>query len=96
MDVDHQRLFDVIDKLREQVSDLCERITQAGGKIIYTPRAIVNHIAHKERLTKKYFTKRLFVDGVMTARKDVGKTPKLRMIRLIFYHRTSTSKRNIL
>lgn len=44
--------------------DFCTRITQAGGKIFYTPKAIIYHWTPKERLTRKYFIKRIFMEGV--------------------------------
>lgn len=44
--------------------DLCNRIIQEKGKILYTPKAIIYHWVPRERLTKKYFIKRVFMEGI--------------------------------
>jgi len=54
MDVDHQRLFDVIDKLRDQVSELCERITRLEEN-------------HKKAVTRRTWTLSLILGVVVVA-----------------------------
>lgn len=67
--------------------DLCQRISQAGGKIIYNPKAIIYHLAPKERLAKNFFCERLFNEGISQAimdKKGVGFGKRLRRL---FFHR---------
>lgn len=67
--------------------DLCERITKAKGTILYTPYAIVNHLVSKERLTKLYFTKRVFAEGTLSTQLDQKRVHLTRRLRLLVYHR---------
>ncbi|OHB68797.1 MAG: hypothetical protein A2Y77_17230 [Planctomycetes bacterium RBG_13_62_9] len=39
--------------------DLQDRIVEAGGLVVYEPRAVVGHVVRPERLTKKWFLKRV-------------------------------------
>jgi len=48
--------------------DLCQRIIKYNKKIIYNPKAVVCHLVPKSRLTKKYYTQRLFAEGMSLAR----------------------------
>ncbi len=65
--------------------DLCERITKASGKIIYNPKVVVYHLVSRERLNKKYFCKRLLMEGFSWARIDKEKTHlRKRLYKAIF------------
>src|SRR6185437_4549802 len=41
--------------LRGEDTEFCQRLMNQGGKMIYTPRAIVYHPVEKERTEKRYF-----------------------------------------
>jgi len=49
-------------------SDLQEKIVRAGGVAVYEPRAIVGHIVAPERLTKRWFVRRVFYNAVSAQR----------------------------
>lgn len=44
--------------------EFCHRIEDSGGKLMYTPRALVHHIIPPERLTKKWFRQRLYWQAI--------------------------------
>ncbi len=44
-------------------SDLLRRIRAAGGLAVYEPRAVVGHVVSRERVTVRWFVKRLFAAG---------------------------------
>jgi len=48
--------------------DLQDRVAQAGGVIVYEPRAIVGHIVRPERLRKGWFVRRVY-RGAMSAQR---------------------------
>jgi glycosyltransferase involved in cell wall biosynthesis len=61
-------------------SDLLKRIRAGGGIAVYEPRAIVGHMVSPERMTVRWFLKRLFAagrDGVAIARKDGTALPSV-------------------
>jgi len=61
-------------------SDLLKRIRARGGIAVYEPRAVVGHMVSAERVTIRWFLKRLFAaggDGVAIARKDGGAVPSV-------------------
>ena len=68
--------------------DLCQRITKANGKIIYTPHAIVRHLVSKQRLTKRFFTLRIFFEGVSLARMDKENINFNKRFRRLIFHRS--------
>lgn len=43
--------------------DLCLRIEKGGGKIYYSPSAVVYHCTHEYRLSRKYIYEKVFRDG---------------------------------
>ena len=53
--------------LSGEETDLCHRIEKAGGKIVYVPGAIVDHVIPQERLTKSWFRARAFCQGLSKA-----------------------------
>jgi glycosyltransferase involved in cell wall biosynthesis len=62
-------------------SDLLDRIREAGGLAVYEPRAIVGHVVSGERVTVRWFVKRLFAagrDGVTVAVKNGDTVPSVR------------------
>lgn len=65
--------------------DFCERITKSGGKIIYCPKAVVSHLVPKERLTRTFFRKRMFIEGVSLARKDKEGVISVTRIKSLFF-----------
>ena len=67
--------------------DLCQRITKADGKIIYNPKALVYHLASKERLTKKFFRKRIFIEGVSLAKMDKKRVDFRKRLGWTVFHR---------
>jgi len=61
-------------------SDLLHRIREAGGLAVYEPRAIVGHVVSAERVTVRWFVKRLFAagrDDVAMAAKDGATVPSI-------------------
>ena len=54
--------------LSGEEKDLQERIIKNGGVVVYEPKAIVGHIVPPERLTKKWFLKRVY-HGAITIRR---------------------------
>ncbi len=61
-------------------SDLLKRIRAKGAVAVYEPGAVVGHIVSAERVTIRWFLKRLFAagrDGVALARKDGGAVPSV-------------------
>jgi glycosyltransferase involved in cell wall biosynthesis len=44
-------------------SDLLRRIRETGGLAVYEPRAVVGHVVSPERMTVRWFAKRLFAAG---------------------------------
>jgi len=61
-------------------SDLLQRIRACGGIAVYEPRAIVGHMVSPERMTIRWFLKRLYAagnDGVALARKDGAAVPSV-------------------
>lgn len=64
--------------------DFCERLAKTGKKIIYNPLSIIEHLVSKERLSKRFFIRRLFIEGVSLARMDRVKYDfKVRLKRLV-------------
>ena len=55
---------------------LQDKIQEAGGIIVYEPKAVVGHIVSPERLTKKWFFKRAYAGGISKQRilVEQGKT----------------------
>lgn len=45
-----------------------KKIRRSGGVCLYEPQALVHHYVSKERLTKDWFRKRLFYEGISLAR----------------------------
>ena len=61
-------------------SDLLKRIRARGGLAVYEPGAVVGHVVSAERVTIRWFLKRLFAagrDGVAIARKEGGAVPSV-------------------
>jgi glycosyltransferase involved in cell wall biosynthesis len=61
-------------------SDLLKRIRETGGLAVYEPRAIVGHVVSSERVTVRWFVKRLFAagrDGVAMAAKNDDTVPSI-------------------
>lgn len=61
-------------------SDLLHRIRETGGLAVYEPRAIVGHVVSAERVTVRWFVKRLFAagrDGVAMAAKNGDTVPSI-------------------
>ncbi len=61
-------------------SDLLDRIRKTGGLAVYEPRAIVGHVVPSERVTVRWFVKRLFAagsDGVIMAAKNGDALPSI-------------------
>lgn len=48
--------------------DLQDRIVQAGGVVVYEPQAIVGHIVRPERLTRRWFARRVY-GGAMSGQR---------------------------
>ncbi len=59
--------------------EFCERIRQAGGVIVYEPKAVVGHLVPLKRLSKRWFLRRCYCGGVSSKRHMIikGKPPKL-------------------
>lgn len=54
--------------LSGEETELCYRIEKAGGKIVYVPDAVVDHVIAQERLAKSWFRTRAFCQGLSKAR----------------------------
>ena len=54
-------------------SDLCQRVSAAGGKILYVGDAVVEHVIQPERLRTSWILKRLYYAGY--GRGDAGGQP---------------------
>lgn len=65
---------------------LQDSIRQAGGIVVYEPKAVVGHIVSAQRLTKRWFFKRIFAGAVSSQRilTDQGKSAK--SIGALFIH----------
>jgi len=55
---------------------LSYKIRDAGLKIIYEPKLTMQHIVTEERLTKKYFYERNYIEGIKKSYFDIRKTKK--------------------
>lgn len=44
-------------------SDLCQRVTLAGGRIVYVGEAVVDHVIQPERMRARWILKRLYYAG---------------------------------
>ena len=53
--------------LSGEETELCYRVEKAGGKIVYVPDAVVDHVIAQERLTKSWFRTRAFCQGLSKA-----------------------------
>ena len=53
--------------LSAEETEFCIRLAKPGGKIVYTPAAVVKHIIAKNRVTKQWFRKRSDIQGVSKA-----------------------------
>lgn len=53
--------------LSGEETELCIRLAKAGGKIVYTPGAVVKHIIARTRVSKQWFRKRSDIQGVSKA-----------------------------
>jgi hypothetical protein len=51
--------------------ELCRRLIAAGGRIVYVPGAIVDHLTPVSRLTADWIARRFFYQGVTEAFADV-------------------------
>jgi GT2 family glycosyltransferase len=51
--------------------ELCYRIEEAGGKILYVPEAVVYHLISTDRLSKEWFLKRFYWQGRSETRFDL-------------------------
>jgi GT2 family glycosyltransferase len=51
--------------------ELCYRIEEAGGKILYVPDAVVHHLIPIKRLSKDWFLERFYWQGRSEARFDL-------------------------
>lgn len=49
---------------------------EEGGKIVYNPKVIMNHIVSKERLSPEYFYYRNYIEGIRNSYDDIRKTGK--------------------
>jgi glycosyltransferase involved in cell wall biosynthesis len=61
-------------------SDLLHRIRETGGLAVYEPRAVVGHVVSPERVTIRWFLKRLFAagrDAVAMAAKNGDTVPSI-------------------
>ena len=45
-------------------TDLCRRVTEAGGRIVYVGAAVVDHVIQPERMRVSWVMKRLFYAGL--------------------------------
>lgn len=54
-------------------SDLCRRVTDAGGRILYIGAAVVDHVIQPERHSARWIMKRLFYAGL--GRSQAGGAP---------------------
>ncbi len=62
-------------------SDLLHRIRQTGGLAVYEPKAVVGHVVSPERVTVRWFVKRMFAagrDDVAIAAKNGDAVPSIR------------------
>jgi glycosyltransferase involved in cell wall biosynthesis len=60
--------------------DLLQRIRARGGVAVYEPKAVVGHMVAADRLTKRWFAKRLFAagrDSVVLAVKEGASLPSV-------------------
>ena len=55
---------------------LAYKIYEQGGKIIYNPKVIINHIVSRKRLAPEYFYYRNYIEGISNSYDDVRKTGK--------------------
>jgi len=51
--------------------ELCRRIVAAGGRLLYVPDAVVDHLVPATRLTEAYLAQRFFYQGVTEAFTDI-------------------------
>lgn len=54
-------------------SDLCRRVTEAGGKVVYVGGAVIHHVIPAERCRTRWILKRLYYAGL--GRAQVGGAP---------------------
>jgi glycosyltransferase involved in cell wall biosynthesis len=53
-------------------SDLLDRIRQAGGVVVYEPRAVVGHRIPAERLTRKWLLKRAYYGAISLEQSSIA------------------------
>jgi glycosyltransferase involved in cell wall biosynthesis len=68
--------------------EICQRIIQAGAGIFYQPQAIVHHLVSPSHLTKKYFTHRIFNEGISLAKMDKHNLSFFIRFRRLLAHRS--------
>jgi len=58
-------------------SDLLARLAAAGGRFYYCPRASVEHFVPRSRMKRSWLLRRIYAQGIATARMDLKATPPL-------------------
>lgn len=67
---------------------ICDKIKKNGGRVYYTPFAVVHHNISKCRITKRYFFRRLYWEGITDAiksKKNFKLTSILRFFKRIIF-----------
>ena len=54
--------------LSHEETEFCHRIERQGGRIFYTPGAVVTHVIQPERLSRRWLLRRGYWQGVSAAR----------------------------
>jgi glycosyltransferase involved in cell wall biosynthesis len=69
--------------LSNEESELFHRVSRAGLKVIYTPRAVVRHRIPRARAEKRYLLRRNYWQGVsdVILRESHGRSPRRELVR---------------
>jgi len=65
--------------------DLLFRIRKVGGVVVYEPKAVVGHMVAPERLSRSWFYRRCYADGVISKRLDVAQGKGVQMRKSLEY-----------
>lgn len=63
--------------------DFLDRLRQAGGMVVYEPKVVVGHIVSPERLTKKWFFRRIYAGAVSSQRRMIANGQRANVRKLL-------------